>query len=271
MRTSSVVLASACLLVAASFAQATTLLVDRGLPTYGVYTGTDYSTWATQNNFQVGELDSKAPDGGSDFLGDDFTLPATGDGYHVTNIRMWILGSSTVSYSDKYNNVGLMLGPKGGPLTPVPGIVPTVTTVGFADGSGTTPGGKYATLWQLDYAVDFTAAPGSQYSYALTPDGKAANGNQGSHAYYIAYLESTTLRSQNGFNPGGDASIDEFLTNGQLDDTARFGDWYGGVPNGDFSVQVMGEAVPEPITMSLVGMGIFGLGGYIRRRAKAAK
>ncbi len=31
------------------------------------------------------------------------------------------------------------------------------------------------------------------------------------------------------------------------------------------------SAVPEPITMSLVGMGIFGLGGYIRRRAKAAK
>ena len=34
---------------------------------------------------------------------------------------------------------------------------------------------------------------------------------------------------------------------------------------------ITAQAVPEPITMSLVGMGIFGLGGYIRRRAKAAK
>ena len=34
---------------------------------------------------------------------------------------------------------------------------------------------------------------------------------------------------------------------------------------------VAGDPVPEPITMTLVGMGIAGLGGYIRRRAKAAK
>jgi len=37
------------------------------------------------------------------------------------------------------------------------------------------------------------------------------------------------------------------------------------------SGELTAQAVPEPITMTLVGMGIFGLGGYIRRRAKAAK
>ena len=40
---------------------------------------------------------------------------------------------------------------------------------------------------------------------------------------------------------------------------------------GDLNVQVSGSAVPEPITMALVGMSIFGLGGYIRRRVKVAK
>lgn len=36
------------------------------------------------------------------------------------------------------------------------------------------------------------------------------------------------------------------------------------------SVQLTGMVVPEPITVTLVGLGIVGLGGYIRRRTKVA-
>lgn len=40
---------------------------------------------------------------------------------------------------------------------------------------------------------------------------------------------------------------------------------------GGFRVAAMPAPVPEPVTMTAVGIGIAGLGGYIRRRVKAAK
>jgi hypothetical protein len=279
MRTRSVLLGLACLLVAASFAQATTLLVDRGLPTAGFYaTNGDGSTnWALRSNIASGNYDYKDPANNGytiDLSGDDFTMPATGPGYHVTDIRMWLSGTSALQFSDEFNSVTLMMGALGGPVTNT-GVQATETTILYQ----TAPYAAH-TLWQLDFPVNFTAAPGQQYSYAILPDGKASGGTQGyGEAYYLSFLNETMCFAQQGYNNAlpassavGDGYVDNFAyPSGALDNSFTNPNVWGGVQAGDFSVQVFGDAVPEPITMSLVGMGIFGLGGYIRRRVKVAK
>ncbi len=277
MSSKSVLLVSVCLLVAASFANATTLLVDRGLPTSNVQIPN--SDWTTQNNFASGNLDVQAvnadyaDNGPSVVAGDSFTAP-TGNaaGYQITDIRMWIRGGfSAPAYSSEFSSMGLMAGPAGGPLTTLAGVNATETDTAFPNGQA--PG---YVLWQLDFPVNITLAPGQQEAYAILPVSKPG-GPAGYGNYYIAFLEATAVRDQIGVNPGGDGYVQDYYwqdptnADGKLFDSITFPNIYGGVPADDFSVQVFGDAVPEPITMSLVGMGIFGLGGYIRRRVKAAK
>ena len=146
----------ACLFAAAGVAQASILLVDRGLPTYGVYEGSSWGTnWSLQNNFAVGYFDPKDPANvpPMDVPGDDFTLPTGPTGpnpYQITDIRIWIQGSSTLTFSQEFNNISLLLGPIDGTLTNT-NVTPTVTAVGFPNGQA--PG---TVLWQLDYAVNLT-------------------------------------------------------------------------------------------------------------------
>jgi hypothetical protein len=275
MRTSSVVLALACLLVAVSFAQATTLLVDRGLPTSNVHIPN--SDWSTQNNFASGNYDVQAvnahyaADGPAVVSGDSFTAPTgNADVYNVSDIRMWIRGGlSAPAFSSEFSSIGLMVGSAGGPLTTLAGVNATETNTEFPNNQQ--PG---YVLWQLDFAVNLKLSAGQQEAYAILPVSKPGGSYDG---YYIAFLEATASRDQLGVNPGGDGYVQDYYwqdptnADGKLFDSVSFPNIYGGVPADDFSVQVFGDAVPEPITMTLVGMGICGLGGYIRRRAKAAK
>jgi autotransporter-associated beta strand protein len=238
-----------CLLVTAGVAQAAVYLVDRGLPTYGVYavTGTGDVDWANRTNIGNGNYDSKDPIwaanpswGAPELSGDDFTLPVGNLGtadpnFHVTDIRMWIRGSATTSFSQEFNNISLMVGPKGGPLTDL-NLTPTVTAVHYPNGQSPS-----SVLWQLDYAVNLTGTSGQQFSYAIVPNGKASGGAQGyGEAYYMAFMDAVMTAAQTGHNPSGDGYVGDFFTDGTFCDTFTFPAVWGGVRAGDFDVQVLG-------------------------------
>jgi hypothetical protein len=107
-----------CLLVTAGIAQADVYLVDRGLPAFGAYATTSGGgvDWANRTNIANGNFDSKDPiyaGGMAQDPGDDFTMPTGPMGpnsYHISNIRVWLSGTSAYTFSQEFNSVGLMVG-----------------------------------------------------------------------------------------------------------------------------------------------------------------
>jgi hypothetical protein len=298
MRTRSVLLGLACLLVAASFAQATTLFVDRGLPSTGVYAtsaggGTD---WSQRTNIGSGDYDPQDPIwvndnyGPPELSGDTFVMSTTA---YVTDIRVWLdPNNGASSYAAAFSAMSLMLGQ----VTPNPSFTPSYQPSGAWNGGSfpasgplpllssnlakltgaptetdvTFPGTSYK-LWQLDFPVNQVLTGGTSYGFAIDPTGNPCNNASGNgESYYIAFLDCTMQGHSSGYpNDGSDGFVQDYFTDGTLCD--QYVSPWGGVQPFDASVQVLGDPVPEPITMTLVGMGIFGLGGYIRRRVKVAQ
>ena len=207
--------------------------------------------------------------------GSQFVMPAAASGYYVTNVRLWItdlyhpesysgeITNDVPAFESLYNSIGLRLG-QGTTVTNLP-TVPTITQVQFPGGQDfSTPNGAYyAPLIQLDYPVDMTLAGGTQYSFLILPDAKAKPTYPAEYQYYFAFMLSTEEGYSSG-SPNDDATgnMSEFdYTTGVLDYQWTLSQAYGGVPNGDYNVQVFG-VVPEPSTILLCVFGTLGLLGY---------
>ena len=83
------------------------------------------------------------------------------------------------------------------------------------------------------------------------------------YQYYLAFMLSTEEGYSSG-SPNDDATgnmLEFDYTTGALDYQWTLNGAYGGVPNGDYNVQVFGE-VPEPSTILLCVFAALGLLGY---------
>ena len=257
----------AVLLVATGTARATDLLVDRGLPSVGV----NDPNWGVRNNIDWADLDPKDPAGvPPQLLGDDFTLPAAEGPVTITDIRVWINGYGSMQFSDMYNSISLMVGTPTNLTTTLTN--PIVSPGLYGDGqnyylsAGTS--GTHNLLWQLDFATNITVPGGTQFGFAIDPDGKLIPGGPapGGESYYVAFPAETRTTAL-GPNSSADGLMADYNTDG-----TRADQWDSGPPFWDYSadvnVQVFG--VPEPGTFTLLVTAAFGLGGAIGLRRKLA-
>jgi len=269
----------------AGTAGAGSILVDRGLPTQNV----NWAAGADRSN--VGWADAESPP--STMIGDDFTLPATASAYTITDLRVWVVDPYDTPGTDpsvmvaRFNSLslGLRTSGSGGAFTFV-SSTPTVTGATFFDGS-TEQGnsGAFRAMYQLDFAVNITAAAGSKFDFALNAVGNVdprdtfGQFGTGTTAYYLAWLETAAWPDSGKAQNGSDSTFYVWdSTTGAVDGTFNPNgtETWDGVDyqvnnrGGDVDIQVLGDvAVPEPLTMFAVFGGLSMLGGYIRQRRAA--
>ncbi len=242
---SALALAAAALFATA--AQASTVLVDRGLPD------------ANLNNVAGANRSNVAwTDGGyvsvNDYwlIGDTFTN-TSGATWQIDSIRMWTVGNTATA--------SLWGGKAGGSVSVVSasGVVsgPVLYTGGATyQGSG----GGLVDMFQVDFAVNITLGAGETFEFYLdgtggryvVPFGHASN----------AALSGTPQDGSDGQMLGGR------VVNGAFDTSTRYG--WTSLGNGwdkgsDFNVQVSGNVIPEPASMALVGVALLGLAAARRR------
>jgi hypothetical protein len=248
---------AAVVLLLGSQAQAI-LVVDRGLPSINLNNaaGTSRSnvTWASEK--------------ATGFTGDDFMFGTVGQQYVIDSLTVW--GAQYNPLSLDINNIWLYLGKAGGSLAlastgAVTGNTnsnPNIshTYVNYPDGTTGyqgNSGGFYpicqTTFSGLNYLVD----GGVKYNFGVNGD-KYLWWNHASNAA----LSGTT---QN----GADGKYLEFDTANLSSVTVWDSNGYGWDKSSDINVQIYATAVPEPVTMAGLALGIGGLVRYMRKRRMA--
>ena len=235
-------------------ASADTLLFDRGLPTANLNDGAG----ADRSNVAWG-------DNGPTSIGDNFTLGSGPNSYNISQITVWVVDTSgTTPAANAYT---LWLGADTKPGAASNASVAAVTTstvvtpVTYANGQ--TYQGQSGAFYPI-YKVDFTGlnlaeAPGT---YAFGVSGFSDSG------LTTPYLSASNGPLSGSTQTGDDGIVYAFGASGNMDVAdgypwASIGGWD---KSSDINVQVDGTAIPEPASLTILGLGLAGLGAVLRRK-----
>jgi hypothetical protein len=245
-----IALVGVCLvLTVAGTAGATSLVFDRGLPVDNLNYGT------TRSN--VAWYDSDYATGW--FTGDNFKIAGTGQ-TTINSLRVWVVGQSSCDNFTLWTGTGEVVSATR--TSAIGDANLAFNEVTYAGGSGYV-GNSGATLpiYQLTFEnLDWTVDNGVLYKFGVS-------GKNSDNHFVIVDLSASNAALSGSPQEGADGAFYGF-NNGALGYTWNTGTDGGWDKSSDINVQLFAAPVPEPITMAGLMMGIGGLVGYARRRAR---
>lgn len=224
-------------------------LVDRGLPTANL------NNAAGPNRSNVAWLFTGYTPADYWLVGDTFTNTSS-DAWSINTIRLWSMKAT--------ESASLWGGIDGSPTIGVVSSSGAISDATYADSTNYQgSSGAFRDMHQIDFAVDITLAAGQKYDFFF--DGRSSDSG-----YTLAYAHASNAALSGSPQDGADDSMLYAQVLSGILDPSSVGTWTS-LGNGwdkasDVNVQVFGN-VPEPGTLTLLGLGLAGLGFARRKKA----
>ena len=234
-------------------ATASVTLLDRGLPTANL----NNAAGANRSNVAWADVPYVSS---TDYwlIGDTFTNTSS-QTWVIDSIRMWAVGAvATTSLwggvTGQSVNVVSAAGVISGPVT----YADTSTYQGSS--------GAFISFYQVDFAVNLTLAAGESYDFYMDGTGNTATYQNAPLVVPFAHASNGALSGSPQQGSDGQLLDSQFVNGAVVQRNVFSTQGNGWDKSSDLNIQVFGNAVPEPGTLALVGLSLFGLAA-VRRRA----